>query len=816
MQKSWILGVVFGCQLQAAAAPIDITTFRHVGPFPMQTPLLIDSTGVDGKSFDTKSLLTGNSLPLAALKEGQILADGRTEACTQHALHLAGFSVQVAHYAKTKITVSGPQHRQLFVDGRPAQEGTLSLEPGRHAFAIRYLLAPDSACTLKASFDGGDLQQADDGPDALRPYSLKDVMNGTRIAGAELSADGKYLLTRYTTTRDGGATESRCRITELGSGRQVADTRERLAWMPRSTRYYFTRNGLQGRELVTVDATDGNEQVLTRTLPEGSFRFAPSEDYLIFTHTAEGPKEDRDIYEVLEPDDRQPGWRNRPYYSKYDLRTGVTQLLTFGHHNVWISDVSDDGRTMLLMVTEPRITRRPFYPVTLLRLNVETLRTDTLLRQEGFVNSARFCKDEGQLLITASPEAFGGVGLAVKDGQTASMYETELFRFDIATRKAVPLTRDFHPSVSQVGQRTADGRFYFTAENRDRIDLYVLNPASGRIDRIDTREEVVRGFSNGVTGQALVYYGESASNADRLYSVSPKNGKTTLLEDLSARKLAGIRLGECRSWDFVNQRGDTICGRFYLPADFDATKKYPLIVNYYGGCSPTSRYLESRYPHHVYAAQGYIVYVIQPSGATGFGQEFAARHVNAWGDFTADDIIEGTQRFCQEHPFVNEKKIGCIGASYGGFMTQYLQTKTDLFAAAISHAGISNVTSYWGEGYWGYSYSEIAAANSYPWNRPELYTQHSPLFNAEKIHTPLLFLHGSVDTNVPIGESIQMFTALKLLGRETAFVTVEGQNHQILDYGKRIKWQNTIFAWFAKWLQDDDTWWNALYPPKQL
>ncbi len=71
--------------------------------------------------------------------------------------------------------------------------------------------------------------------------------------------------------------------------------------------------------------------------------------------------------------------------------------------------------------------------------------------------------------------------------------------------------------------------------------------------------------------------------------------------------------------------------------------------------------------------------------------------------------------FCKEHSFVNDKKIGCIGASYGGFMTQYLQTLTDIFAAAVSHAGISNVTSYWGEGFWGYSYNSVAAAKSYPW-----------------------------------------------------------------------------------------------------
>ena len=114
-------------------------------------------------------------------------------------------------------------------------------------------------------------------------------------------------------------------------------------------------------------------------------------------------------------------------------------------------------------------------------------------------------------------------------------------------------------------------------------------------------------------------------------------------------------------------------------------------------------------------------------------------------------------------------------------MTQYLQTKTDLFAAAVSHAGISDHTQYWGSGYWGYSYSEVSMANRYPWSDRDLYVNHSPLYNADKIHTPLLLVHGTAE------------------------------NHWIQDYNKRIKWQNTIFAWFAKWLQDDDSWWKAMY-----
>jgi dipeptidyl aminopeptidase/acylaminoacyl peptidase len=149
-------------------------------------------------------------------------------------------------------------------------------------------------------------------------------------------------------------------------------------------------------------------------------------------------------------------------------------------------------------------------------------------------------------------------------------------------------------------------------------------------------------------------------------------------------------------------------------------------------------------------------------------------------------------------------------------MTQWMLTKTDIYAAGISHAGISDHTSYWGEGYWGYNYSEISMANSYPWNRKDLYVDRSPLFHADKIHTPLLFTHGTADTNVPPGESIQMFTALKLLGCPTAFVMVEGENHGIMDYHKRQKWINTMTAWFNRYLKKDDSWWNAMYSKKSL
>ena len=147
-------------------------------------------------------------------------------------------------------------------------------------------------------------------------------------------------------------------------------------------------------------------------------------------------------------------------------------------------------------------------------------------------------------------------------------------------------------------------------------------------------------------------------------------------------------------------------------------------------------------------------------------------------------------------------------------MTQYLITRTNMFTAAVSHAGISSISSYWGEGFWGYTYSSGASTGSYPWNNKEMYIEQSPLFNADKINTPLLLTYGTADTNVPPGESIQMYTALKILGKPVELVQIEGENHIILDFKKRINFNHTIYAWFAKWLKNDSDWWENLYPEK--
>ena len=801
----------------ADAETIPVTHFRHAGPFPVMTPFQTDSVNVKSEAFKPDSFLdtplSGSGLTASKPCSGEDLpGSGDTWAVGR-----AAFTIDAIRFANVTIHVEGDMEKHvLYVDGKK-QDGVLKLAPGTHEAEIQYLLKPGTKPALKVTLETAEDDLVQLRKDGLHRYGMKDVLLGTRISGVSLSPDGKWLITAYTCTQEGGRAERFCCVSETASGRILTRTDENLSWMPRSNKYYLTRKTPAGTQLLAVDPATGQEEILADAIPDGWFQFSPTEDCLLYSMSEDGPAEREGIYQILTPDDRQPGWRSRSYPARYDLKTGVMQRLTYGYHNCWISDLSADGAKALLLVSEERLEKRPTTVMSLYLLDMESLQADLLVERDGFMQEAQFSPDGKQVLLGGSPEAFGGIGKNVREGQTPSMIDIQLYLMDLSSRKIKPLTRDFDPNVMSARWSRADGQIYLTAENRDRIDLFRLDPRNGRIRQIDTPEDLVKGMSLAEAAPALAWFGQSASNSDRLYLLDTKSGKSRLGEDLSATILKDVVLGECRAWDFKNSKGETVYGRYYLPPDFDPSRKYPMIVNYYGGCSPTSRTFESRYPHHAYAALGYVVYVVAvPSGATGNGQEWSARHVNTAGDGPAQDIIEGTERFCEEHPFVNPDKIGCIGASYGGFMSQYIPTLTDRFACAISHAGISDHTSYWGFGYWGYSYSETSMANSYPWSDRELYVEHSPLYLADKIDTPILLIHGDADTNVPFNESVQLFTALKLLGKETALVAVKGQNHHILDYAKRLDWQDTIWAWFARWLQDDPSWRNALYPPKAL
>ena len=818
---------------------------RVFEPISLHKPVLLDSVNLKKEKFSDELMLSSAiSFPKHERFTNKLTADtagffhfNKVEA--DYVFHLLSFYLAGDNYGKAKLTVTSPNILEVYINGEKKatkSNSTDSISNAGSAEAILDGMLNNSRIVIKLlasnenPFDAAavkiEVKPAEE--DSLlnisfsdnpsRRIDIKDILEGKRVSSSSISPSGRFVLLQLSETLMGGDTKRYVEVYDTKQNRTLikeAANRTQLKWMPITDNLSFVLDSENGRSLVTLDPLTMESKVIAENLPKENFNIAPDEKSMFYsskeTLSLETPK---NLKRLLAPDDRQPTYRDRYFIYQYRFDSGVSQQITFGRETASLNDVSNDGKHLLFSTSEEDLTERPFRKGSMYKLNLESMEIDTLWENKAFVSSAQFSPDNQYILISGSPEAFDAIGQNVDKDQIANSYDTQAYIMDLKTKQIDPITKDFNPTIDSQQWSSVDNQIYFRVQDRDRENVYSYNPKTRKYTKLNLNEDVIRSFDLANNAAWASYTGVSTSNSNRSYVVNLKNNKSELISDPYNERLSTITLGDVKDWNFKSSFGDEIEGRYYLPPNFDPNKKYPLIVYYYGGTSPTQRIFESTYPLHVYAAQDYIVYTLQPSGTTGYGQEFSARHVNAWGIQTADEIIEGTKAFVAAHSFVDGNNIGCIGASYGGFMTQYLQTQTDIYAAAVSHAGISNITSYWGEGYWGYTYSSGASAGSYPWNNQEMYINQSPLFHADKINTPLLLLHGTVDTNVPMGESIQMYTALKLLDKEVEFIQVEGENHGIYDYNKRISWNNAIYAWFAKWLKDDSRWWDSMYPSK--
>ena len=610
--------------LPSLAESQQVEKYLYAGPYAVQAPVLVDTTDVNGKAFAATSLLK-SALNLEAVQMGEersaVALPGSPDG-SKYALHMVGFDLINRSYLKGQLKLEkAPKNYELYIDGKSASAGEIKLEPDLHHIVVKYLSEEGKADSLKLSVES-NTKNVEIAPSLQGKglYTVRTQLNSRLIKGAELSPDGKYMILSYQQRASGGD-KWMGKIIERQTGRVIAE-RQDASWMPKSNLYYFTRKGLKGRELVTVNPATGAETVLCSNMPEGGFTIAPTEDYAIVMQRQQGPKElNPDVYEMIHPEDRQPNFRSRTSLAKFDFKTGVLQPLTFGHSNTYPVDFSADGKKVILSKSVDEITAmRPTVFSDVYVLDVNTLQVDTLVQHEGFARPAGLSPDGKYLAFTGSPDSFDRIGCTLPADKIPNEYDTQLFLMDMQTKQVKPMTRLFNPAIQSVEWSQYDGQLYFTAEHRDSICLYRMNPADGKIQNIAVPEDLVNSFSLAQTSPVLAFYGVSASNSDRLYTldtklVGTKKQNVTLVEDLSAKNIAGIEIGECLPWSFTNSIGDTVYCRFYLPVGFDAEKakaaQYPMIVNYYGGCSPTSRNFESNYPQETWSALGYVALIVQ-------------------------------------------------------------------------------------------------------------------------------------------------------------------------------------------------------------
>jgi dipeptidyl aminopeptidase/acylaminoacyl peptidase len=831
---------------------ITINQWLTLGPVPVNFPAYHDQKSINNeayghqKMFDDHRFGENNWKPESG-SEAQVLGYLHNWIITENnsiqfsapstekpAFAWAAFYLESNRFTEGTLELNSNHPFRVYVNGEkkgshlPNSDSSnnqnsfsesLRLTQGKHLILIRLYYDPENEASwsLDGNISNTGAARLTLSTHPSTTLDLETLSNQPSVSNLTISDDGRLAAMRlHHPAPPDGTGDSWVEIRNIDDG-SVYQTFKggldfgELQWVPDSNKFTYTEENDGKSTLWLVNPESGEQQRILKDIEDfSSYRWSPTGNFIVFGVTEERKPDQTGVNLLDDLEERRPWHFNRSFLYKLSLPDQTVTRLTAGSLTTTLHDISHDGSKLLYSRNHIDYSERPYSVNEYVIYNLNSHTLDSLFTVP-FGGSGSFSADGNTILFTGGPSMFGSIGQNVPDGKVVNDYDGQAYLYHIPDGSVAPVTLNFDPSVEQASWGADGDRIYFLTTDTAYRSIYEYHIANEQFQKINSEVEVISQFNIANNSRHAVYHGTGISSPVRAYSLDLDNHRSSLLTDPGINHFSDVEFGESRPWRFTSGQGAEIDGHIYYPPGFDENETYPVIVYYYGGTTPVNRAFGGRYPKELYASKGYLVYVLQPSGAIGYGQEFSALHVNDWGILVTDEIIEGVEKFLDAHSYADRERVGAIGASYGGFMTMLLLTRTDLFAAGVSHAGISNIASYWGEGFWGFQYSAVATANSFPWNREDIYVGQSPLFNADNVSTPLLFLTGMSDTNVPPGESLQMYTALKLLERETAFIAVDDQDHHILDYQKYKLWKESILAWFDKYLKDQPEWWNEKY-----
>ncbi len=655
-----------------------------------------------------------------------------------------------------------------------------------------------------------------------------------RLASATLSPDGSkalYAITRYNMAENRGL--SQIYVRDMATGNEVALTDNSSnnndpQWSADGSKIYFTSNRSGSMQLWQM-ATDGSSAKQITDIEDGieGYGVAPSGDKLFYVkkvHAAD--TKSSDIHKDMDKskariyDDLMA--RHWDYWDEGDYSHIFVADLTadgvkndkdiIGEKSAWDAPLapyfdtaeiawSNDGKKLAytckpLTGTEYAVSTDSdifiYNTEDGSTLNINKIKTNAGMRIMEFVGYDRYpvwSPDDKQLAFCS---------------MATPGYESDkdrLFVYDLASKEHTYLTPDFDHSASNVIWKDAKTLYFLSAiEGTQQVCKVATDNA--KVDVITSGDHDIASMS--IAGDKCLTTLMTISRDKELYDVNLADGKLTQLSKINAHVYDNVKMGKVEKRMVKTTDGKEMLTWVILPPDFDPAKKYPTLLYCEGGPqSVVSQGWSYRWNFQLMASQGYVVVAPNRRGCPSFGSEWREQISGDYSGQNIKDYLAAIDEVAKE-PWCDKEHLGCVGASYGGYSVYYLAGNHDgRFKAFISHCGIFNFESMYGEteelffinhdyggNYW--DKSNAIAQRSYA-NSPHKFVQ--------KWDTPILIITGEFDFRIPFTQSMQAFTAARLMGVDARLVEFENEAHQVFKPQNSIVWNREFFGWLDKYLK---------------
>ncbi|WP_230409584.1 S9 family peptidase [Undibacterium fentianense] len=374
----------------------------------------------------------------------------------------------------------------------------------------------------------------------------------------------------------------------------------------------------------------------------------------------------------------------------------------------------------------------------------------------------------------------------------------QIMLMDVKTGKKRPLAENWDRSATNLNW-SADGQSLFTtAFDLGQLRLFKIDIASGKVSALSDQGSVA-GYD--IQGNSAVIAKADLRSAVQLFHSDLNKANWRQITSVNQQALANVRFGDFEQFSYAGAKGEKVYGYVMKPWNAEAGKKYPVAFIVHGG--PQGSFANNwsyRWNPQTYAGAGYAVVFIDFHGSLGYGQAFTDSISQDWGGKPLVDLKLGMAAAAKQFPWLDSSKACALGASYGGFMMNWIAGNwSDGFKCIVNHAGIFDSRSmyYTTEELW---FTEWENGGPY-FKVPAKHEKFNPSAHVTKWKTPMLVTQGELDFRVPSAQSFGAFTALQRQGIDSQLLTFPDENHHILKPANSILWHNTVLNWMNKHLK---------------